>query len=255
MLSLLRLPPQQDRNAVVVIHVGGSHSDKDTALARFRHNYTTQLTPRMRSRVVLENDDLSWSIHDLLPICGELSIPLVINYANHNIVFDRLHTHEGTFDLAKPDLVARVAATWLAKGIDQIMAYGESRPGDVDVQDRRSRSARVKTLPPCPNDMDLLIEAEDREQAVFELMRNFKLPGFEILNDLVPHEREDENKPAQNTLKSLARKDQESPSRDEEEQKGGIISSEELGMGGPMNRVFWPLGMEHWLHPRGKDLQ
>lgn len=36
----------------------------------------------------------------------------------------------------------------------------------------------VATLPPCPNDMGLMIEAKDEEQAVFKLMKTFKLPGF-----------------------------------------------------------------------------
>ena len=47
---------------------------------------------------------------------------------------------------------------------------------------------------PCAPDMDLMIEAKDKEQAVFELMKTFRLPGHELINDMVPHEREDENK-------------------------------------------------------------
>jgi len=34
--------------------------------------------------------------------------------------------------------------------------------------------------------MDLMIEAKDKEQAVFELMRTFQLPGFEKFNDIIP---------------------------------------------------------------------
>jgi UV DNA damage endonuclease len=214
----------------------------------------------MRSRLVLENDDVIWGVHDLLPLSNTLSIPLVINYPNHNIVFDRRRAREGTLDLSEPSLLARVAATWGSKKISQMMAYGESRPGDVDVRDRRSRSARVKTLPPCSNKMDLLVEAEDREQAIFELMRNFKLPGFEGLNDLVPHEREDEERPSKKVPRKKRKKkkgdnhDGSSSGGDEEEQNiGKVVPAEEFGMGGPMRRVFWPIGMENWLLPRKRS--
>jgi len=33
--------------------------------------------------------------------------------------------------------------------------------------------------------MDLMIEAKDKEQAVFGLVRTFKLPGFEKFNDII----------------------------------------------------------------------
>jgi len=46
----------------------------------------------------------------------------------------------------------------------------------------------------CPPDMDLIIEAKDKEQVVFELMRTFKLPSFDTLNDNLPYPRTDENK-------------------------------------------------------------
>ena len=57
--------------------------------------------------------------------------------------------------------------------------------GDHAAAEEKARP-RVATLSPCPNDMDLMIEAKDKEQAVFELVRTFKLPGFEMFNDIIP---------------------------------------------------------------------
>ena len=37
--------------------------------------------------------------------------------------------------------------------------------------ERRAHSARVKKLPPIVGDVDLMIEAKDKEQAVLELRR------------------------------------------------------------------------------------
>ncbi|PTB78696.1 UV-endonuclease UvdE [Trichoderma longibrachiatum ATCC 18648] len=190
MLSLLKLPEQSDRDAVMILHMGGVYGDKAATLDRFRQNYA-RLSDGVKRRLVLENDDVSWSVHELLPICEELNIPLVLDYHHHNIVFDA-SIREGTLDIM--GLYDRIAKTWTRKNIKQKMHYSEPVAAAVTPRDRRKHSARVKTLPPCAPDMDLMIEAKDKEQAVFELMRTFKLPGWDLFNDIVPYERDDEPK-------------------------------------------------------------
>ncbi|KAK3328601.1 UV-damage endonuclease [Cercophora scortea] len=265
LLSLLRLPPQQDRDAVLILHMGGVYGDKAAALARFRTNYTTLLSPSIKARLVLENDDVSWSVHELLPICEELNIPLVLDYHHHNIVFDASQCREGTLDISHPALMERIAATWRRKGMTQKMHYSEPCPGAVTPKDRRKHSPRVATLPPCPPDMDLMIEAKDKEQAVFELMRNFKLPGFERVCDMVPYEREDEVRAA--AVKGKGKKRGKKEVVVEEEEDGvvdgdgegvedgvPVIAEEDFAMGGKGGRVYWPPGCEEWLKPRKKEV-
>ena len=258
MLSLLRLPDQQDRDAVMVIHMGGTYGDKAAALGRFRHNYAS-LSPAVKARLVLENDDVSWGVHDLLPLCEELDIPLVLDFHHHNIVFDSSQCREGTLDISHPDLQNRIAATWRRKGIRQKMHYSEPTPGAVTARERRKHSSRVMTLPPCPPDMDLMIEAKDKEQAVFALMRTFKLPGFERINDMIPHEREDGSGPAASPSgkANLKRKREpdganagsSNPVGHTEVRTGRDVSDEDYAMGGPHGRVYWPPGREDWLRP------
>ncbi|CAN8096172.1 unnamed protein product [Discula destructiva] len=273
LLSLLRLPPQQDRDAVMILHMGGMFADsggKAATLDRFRKNYAT-LSPSIKRRLVLENDDVVWSVHDLLPICEELDIPLVLDYHHHNIIFDDAHYREGTFDISQPAISARIKATWDGKGITQKMHYSEPCAGAVTPRDRRKHSARVATLPPCPPDMDLMIEAKDKEQAVFALVRHFKLPGFERIADMVAHEREDQDRaaPPVKKPKKTSRK-RKAEDNDEDAEKavaeadtaevegndapGALkVSPEEFGMGGPQGRVYWPFGFEDWLSPKKKE--
>jgi UV DNA damage endonuclease len=267
MLSLLRLPEQQDRDAVMILHMGGVYGDKAATLDRFRKNYA-RLSPSIKNRLVLENDDVGWTVHDLLPVCEELSIPLVLDYHHHNILFDSTKCREGTLDISNSELQARIAATWKRKGIRQKMHYSEPCPGAVTPRDRRKHGPRVMTLPPCPPDMDLMIEAKDKEQAVFELMRNFKLPGFERINDMIPHEREDESRPAPKVAKKKQKpavnlKRKRAPDEDPIElndvgagaddqefvETAREVSEEDYAMGGPNGRVYWPPGQEDWLKP------
>jgi UV DNA damage endonuclease len=128
--------------------------------------------------------------------------------------------------------------------------------------------------------MDLMIEAKDKEQAVFELMRTFKLPGFERIRDMIPHDRADESRPPpakankgvpagkkrQKPAKNLKRKraPDEDPvelndigagAEDQEEvvpAEGREVSEEDYAMGGPDGRVYWPPGREDWLKPMRK---
>lgn len=247
MLQLLKLPPQQDRNAVMILHMGGVFGDKAATLDRFRENYAP-LSQDIKNRLVLENDDVSWTVHDLLPICEELNIPLVLDYHHHNIMFDANEVREGTEDIIP--LYDRIAATWTRKNIKQKMHYSEPTAPAITRRQRRKHSDRVATLPPCISNMDLMIEAKDKEQAVFELMRTFKLPGHELFNDIIPYTRTDENKPFK-------------PPRTKKKNDGFVdlegtvppprtIPDEEVGMGGPERRVYWPRGMEEWLRPAKK---
>ncbi len=260
LLSLLKLPPQQDRDAVMILHMGGVFGDKEATLDRFRENYKG-LPQGVKDRLVLENDDVCYSVHDLLPICKELNIPLVLDYHHHNIIFDADKIREGTKDIM--DLYDEIRETWTRKGITQKMHYSEPTPAAITGRQRRKHNPRVATLPPCPPDMDLMIEAKDKEQAVFELMRTFKLPGYDRFNDIIPHVRRDDNKPQPTPKKKATPRKKKAAVKTEEDELEAaeealeekfeaeqvVIPDEEVGMGGPDGRVYWPPGMEDWLRP------
>ncbi len=260
LLSLLKLPPQQDRDAVMVLHLGGAFGDKAATLDRFRTNYNN-LSQSVKNRLVLENDDVSWSVHDLLPVCEELNIPLVLDFHHHNIIFDPRELREGTKDIM--GLFPRIKVTWDRKSITQKMHYSEPTPSAITGRQRRKHSPRPATLPPCPLDMDLMIEAKDKEQAVFELMRTFKLPGWSTCNNIIPYDREDDNRPVPKKAKKPKTKKQiaaeiaefgeEVP--EEEEMVKAEVPEGEIGMGGPENRVYWPPGMEEWLRPKKREVK
>ncbi|KAL1606749.1 hypothetical protein SLS60_004156 [Paraconiothyrium brasiliense] len=258
MLSLLKLPPQQNRDAVMILHLGGAFGDKPSAIERFKENYS-KLSQSVKNRLVLENDDVVWSVHEILPLCEELNIPMVLDFHHHNILFDSTQIREGTKDII--ELYPRILETWKRKNITPKMHYSEPCPEAVTARSRRKHSPRVMTLPPCPDTMDLMIEAKDKEQAVFELMRTFKVPGFDLFNDIIPHVRQDENKPWKPKPKKAPKKSKKKKTDDseemdakleeeEEEKPPPIIPEEEVGMGGPERRVYWPPGMEDWLRPQ-----
>lgn len=108
----------------------------------------------------------------------------------------------------------------------------------------RKHSPRVWNLPPCEQDMDLMIEAKDKEQAVFELYRKYNI--FTDFAEVIPHERDDENREVKPRGKKQI-------AEEEERKKTRVLVEEDnIGMGGPGRRVFWPEGKEEWLSPAKK---
>ena len=269
LLSLLKLPEQQNKDAVMIIHMGGVFGDKPAALDRFRENYQ-KLSQSVKNRLVLENDDVSYNLHEILPMCEELNIPCVLDFHHHNILFDETQIREGTKDVM--DLYPRILATWQRKGITPKMHYSEPTPEAITPRQRRKHNPRVYSLPPCPDNMDLMIEAKDKEQAVFELMRNFKLPGWDTFNDVIPYQRSDDNKLAAQEMSKVERKrasakakrEKKGLSAEDDDLEGdeslasiteSLVREEDVGMGGPQNRVYWPPGMEDYLRPKKREVK
>ncbi|KAG2203481.1 hypothetical protein INT47_008208 [Mucor saturninus] len=165
MLDLMGL----DQDSIMIIHMGGVYGDRDAALARFEEEYI-KLPENIKRRLVLENDEYGYSVSDLLPICKKLGIPLVLDCINPGNITDLV------------SLLPEINKTWTDKGIKPKQHYSESRRGAVSSSERRAHSDRVEFLPPTTDDVDLMIEAKDKEQAVFHLYKKY---GLGPVNDEV----------------------------------------------------------------------
>jgi UV DNA damage endonuclease len=77
------------------IHGGGVYGDKPEALKRLR-KVISKLPYEIISRLTLENDDKCYTPSDLLPVCEELSIPLVYDVHHHRCLKDELSEEEAS---------------------------------------------------------------------------------------------------------------------------------------------------------------
>jgi len=77
------------------IHGGGGYGDKVAALERFRRNLDL-LSPRVRSRLTVENDDKTFTPSDLLPLCRAEGIPLVYDAHHHRCLADAMTLEEAS---------------------------------------------------------------------------------------------------------------------------------------------------------------
>ncbi|AIY06182.1 putative UV damage endonuclease [Planococcus sp. PAMC 21323] len=67
----------------IILHTGGAYGDKDTAKQRFADVYL-ELSPSIRQRLRLENDDKTYTIRDVLDVHRLCNVPICFDIHHHN---------------------------------------------------------------------------------------------------------------------------------------------------------------------------
>ena len=68
----------------VILHIGGIYGNKVEAKQRFVENYNL-LSPNIRKRLIIENDDKLYHVEDVLEIANIAQIPVVFDVLHHKV--------------------------------------------------------------------------------------------------------------------------------------------------------------------------
>jgi UV DNA damage endonuclease len=148
---------------VINLHAGGVYGDKLSALQRFSRVYA-DLPENVRSRLTLENDDVSYTVTDLLPVCDRLAIPLVYDVHHHRCKPDGMSVEEAT---------QLSAATWQRQGREQYCHLSSPKAGWGEGNPKpHADYINPDDIPACWRErvMTVDIEAKAKELAVIRLM-------------------------------------------------------------------------------------
>jgi len=104
---------------VINIHAGGREGGKEEALRRLAATFAG-LSERVRARLTLENDDITYTVKDLLPLCEKLGIPLVYDVHHHRCNPDGLSVEDAT---------RHASATWPRFGREPWVHVSSPRNG------------------------------------------------------------------------------------------------------------------------------
>ena len=151
---------------VINIHGGGAYGDKRKALADFARNLNL-LSPRVRDRLTVENDDKTYTPADLLPICKTEGVPLVYDVHHHRCNPDGLSVEQAT---------RAALATWNREPMFHISSPIEGWKGAKPA--RHHDFIDLEDFPMCwrRKKITVEVEAKAKEAAVLRLLAELKPP-------------------------------------------------------------------------------
>jgi UV DNA damage endonuclease len=144
----------------IVIHGGGVYGDRATTADRIKRNILS-LPAEIRCHLRLENDERSWSVTDLLPICEETGVPLIVDALHHQLY--------GSVPLAQLPW-SRIMASW--SGRLPKLHYSEQNPAKragahseyIDAPTFERFMLNVPWI-----DYDVMLECKAKELALLKL--------------------------------------------------------------------------------------
>jgi len=158
-----------DIDGKMIIHVGTGMPTKEKALKKFKKNFKS-LPKAIRERIIIENDDKVYTALEVLELCEELKVPMVLDYLHHKCNNNKENIG---------DFLSRIFATWDNTGFNPKVHFSSSK----SKKEKRSHSFYInyknfidflKIITPIQRDIDIMLECKGKDEALFRLVRQLK---------------------------------------------------------------------------------
>ena len=152
-----------------VLHVGGAFNDKQKAIKKFINTFK-KLDSKIQNLIILENDDKTFNVKDVLYICETLNIPMVLDYHHYKCNNEGENIRE---------YLPRILATWDKEKLNPKMHFSSPK----NKREFRSHSNYInsddfidflKILKTYNKDIDIMLECKAKDEALFRLVRELK---------------------------------------------------------------------------------
>ncbi len=153
-----------DESAKIILHIGGAYGDKPGSLQRFARNFSL-LSESARNRLIIENDEKSYTLADVLPLSREISAPVVFDVFHHS-------WNPSFTDHSVRKLIEMAMETWREKDGRPKIHYSNQWPGkppgahsfEVDPGAFLDFHHTIHDL-----ELDVMLETKNKEQSVLNL--------------------------------------------------------------------------------------
>jgi len=153
-----------DTPSKIQIHVGGVYGNKTESIRRFSRRFA-MLHDSVRKRLVVENDDLLYSLRDCLEISKQTHIPILLDTFHHQI---------NSSGESPKEALKLVTPTWKTKdGLPMLDYSSHLKDGSkrqhaesIDVNNFRKFLKETK-----PFDFDVMLEIKDKENSALEAVK------------------------------------------------------------------------------------
>ena len=157
------------KNKILVLHIGGNTFGKKNSISRFINNFNT-LSKDIQESIAIENDDKIFNIRDSVYISKNINVPVILDYHHHICNHDELDIN---------DYLKDILSSW--HNATPKMHF--SSPKNKTKKDFRSHNDYINVdafinfidiLKPFNHDVDIMIEAKAKDEALFRLVRELK---------------------------------------------------------------------------------
>ena len=157
-------------DGLMVIHIGGAKGGKEEATNRFFENLKS-FPKEISQRLILENDDKTYTTKEVLEICKKANLPMVLDIHHHNC------NNEGE---CIKDMIKEIFDTWNNSEYRPKIHISSPREFEKDrkhadyitVEEFIEFIRMVKEVD--GRDFDVMIEAKKKDLALEKLMEDIK---------------------------------------------------------------------------------
>ena len=162
------------KDKVVVLHVGSSVLGKENSIRRFINNFN-KLPRYLKEIIALENDDKVFNISDVTKLSSILGIPIVLDYHHHvcnssEIDYQKIFDSWGNTRIPKLHFSS-------SKSKKEFRSHSDYINSDDFIQ-------FINEIKPFNRDVDIMIEAKAKDDALFRLVRELKYKtNYKFIDD------------------------------------------------------------------------
>lgn len=153
----------------MILHIGSGAGGKKDALKRFKNNFR-QFPDEITSKIILENDDKTFTAKETLQLCNNLGVPMVLDIHHH------ICNNDGySIDEILPDILD----TWKDEKLPPKLHFSSPKDYSKDRKHADFINGKdfvefIELCKPLNKDIDIMLEAKKKDLALFNLVDSIK---------------------------------------------------------------------------------
>ena len=153
----------------MVIHIGGATNGKESGIERFITNFKT-FPEEVTSKIIIENDDKTYTAKETLFLCNELKRPMVLDIHHHNCNNNGENIN---------DIWAEIVNTWNNQPLPPKIHFSSPREGKFDRKHADYINSEefmkfINSAKELHRDFDVMLECKEKDLALFKLADDIK---------------------------------------------------------------------------------
>lgn len=153
----------------MVLHVGSSQGGKEKAINRFIENFKA-FPEEITNRIILENDDKTFTTKEVLHICKEVNAPMVLDVHHHicNNNGEPLET-----------MIKEIFDTWKKEEFPPKIHFSSPREGELDRKHSDFINPHdfiefIEACRPTGTSFDVMLESKMKDLSLYKLVEDLK---------------------------------------------------------------------------------